>query len=395
MLKLNDAQNVFEKYICNTYGKRRLVLSHGSGSSVFDTSGKEYLDFLSGIAVSSMGHNNPAIVKAVSAQTAKLIHCSNLYFTEPQTAYARQIITQKMQGYKLFFCNSGAEANEAAIKLIRKYTANPAKSTIITFKNSFHGRTLATVTATGQTKYNEPFKPLVPVFKYAEFNNLESVKKLVDKNTSAIMVELIQCEGGINTGSAAFVKGLADLCKKYGILLALDEVQTGAGRTGRFFCFEHYKIKPDIVTVAKGIAAGIPMGVMFAKKEIADAFVPGDHASTFGGNPLACAAALEVLKYLNTANLKKIYDSGEYFKNKINSLKNPFIKETRGKGLIIGIELSEKIGDAVQLDCEKNGLLINSIHNEVLRIAPPLTVKKQAIDKAVRIIDKSIRQCAE
>ncbi|HPP86585.1 MAG TPA: aspartate aminotransferase family protein [bacterium] len=392
MLKLKEAEKIFEDYICQTYGKRRLVLSYGSGLYIFDTENKKYLDFLSGLAVSSMGHNHPKIVKALNEQAQKLIHCSNLYFNEPQSRLAKNLIEQKMPGYKLFFCNSGAEANEAAIKLTRKFTNNPEKSKIITFKNSFHGRTMATITATGQTKYNESFKPLLPIFEYADFNDINSVKRLIDKNTAAVMLELIQCEGGVNISSKKFIQELSELCSANKLLLILDEVQTGAGRTGKFFCFEHYNIKPDIVTLAKGIAAGVPMGIMFAKKEIADAFKPGDHASTFGGNPLACAAALEVLKFLNDKNLQKIYELGEYFKTEILSLKNPLIKEARGLGLMIGIELNKKIADDIQLECEKSGLLINSIHNEVLRIAPPLIVKKSEIDKALKIIETALKK---
>ncbi|HPG32083.1 MAG TPA: aminotransferase class III-fold pyridoxal phosphate-dependent enzyme, partial [bacterium] len=249
--------------------------------------------------------------------------------------------------------------------------------------------TLATVTATGQPKYHNPFKPLPPDFYYAEFNSIESVKKLINRKTSAIMIELIQCEGGVNIASKKFVKELVKLCSENKILLIIDEVQTGTGRTGKFFCFEHYGIKPDIVTIAKGIAAGVPMGIMFAKKNIADAFAPGDHASTFGGGPLACAAAKTVVEHLNKNNLLKILQNGEYFKKKIEDLKHPLVKEVRGIGLIIGIELKQECGNEIQLKCEENGLLTNSIHNTVIRLVPPLIIDKKIIGESVKILKKS------
>ena len=306
-MNISKAKEILTNSICPSYGERRLVLESGKGCFVFDSSGKKYIDLLSGIAVSSMGHSNKKVCEAITVQAKKLIHTSNLYHNIPQLLLSKKLYENLNSEYKMFYCNSGAEANESAIKLTRKFTNNPEKAGIITFKNSFHGRTLATVTATGQPKYYTPFKPLPPDFFYAEFNNIESVKKLINHKTSAIMIELIQCEGGINIASKKFVKELVKLCADKKILLIIDEVQTGTGRTGKFFCFEHYGIKPDIVTIAKGIAAGVPMGVMFAKKNIADTFAPGDHASTFGGGPLACAAAKTVVDYLTKNNLLKIY----------------------------------------------------------------------------------------
>lgn len=327
-MDIKKAKEICDKYICSTYPERRLLLSHGNGSYVFDAAGKKYLDFLSGLAVSSMGHGNKMLADAIGKQALKLIHTSNLYHNIPQLNLA-EALGNRLKEYKLFFCNSGAEANEAAIKLSRKFHAKPEKTEIISFKNSFHGRTLATVTATGQPKYNEAFKPLVPTFHYADFNDISSVKKLASKKTGAIMLELIQCEGGVNIADKKFVKEIFDFCKQNGILLIIDEVQTGCGRTGKLFSFQHFGITPDIFSVAKGIAGGVPMGIMFAKKNIADAFKPGDHASTFGGNPLVCSAAFEVVKYLTPAKLKEIYSKGEYFKKSILKQKHPLVKNVR------------------------------------------------------------------
>ena len=388
-MNIKQAKTICDNYICNTYPDRKLLLTHGSGCFVYDSDGKKYLDFLSGLAVSSLGHGNKFLAKALVNQAQKLIHTSNLYHNIPQLELA-QLLGKRLKEYKLFFCNSGAEANEAAIKLSRKYHSNPDKTEIITFKNSFHGRTIATVTATGQTKYNEAFKPLLPTFHYADFNNMESVVKLVSKKTGAIMLELIQCEGGVNIADKKFIKDLFEFCKKKGILLIIDEVQTGSGRTGKFFSFQHFGITPDIFSAAKGIAGGVPMGIMFAKKNIAAAFKPGDHASTFGGTPLVCAAALEVVKFLSPQKLKEIHAKGEYFKKILNKEKHPLIKNIRGIGLMIGIELNTECAAAVQATCEKNGLILNSIQNKILRLAPPLIVTNSELDAAVKIIVKSL-----
>ncbi|MBP7654833.1 aspartate aminotransferase family protein [Candidatus Dependentiae bacterium] len=389
-MNIEKAKKILNKSICPTYGERRLVLEYGSGCNVFDSSGKRYIDLLSGIAVSSLGHSHPKIIEAISCQVKKLIHVSNLYHNIPQLKLSEKLSEIVKNEYKMFYCNSGAEANEAAIKLTRKYMSNPDKAGIITFFNSFHGRTMATVTATGQSKYHNPFRPLPPEFYYADFNNIESVKKLINKKMSAVMIELIQCEGGINLAEKKFVKELAELCKKNRMLLIIDEVQTGTGRTGKFFCFENYGIKPDIVTIAKGIAAGVPMGIMFARKNVAESFLPGDHASTFGGGPLACAAAEIVVDYLNESNLHKIFEKGEYFKKKICGLKHNLVKEVRGIGLIVGIELKKDCGNDIQVEAEKRGLLINSIHNNVIRIVPPLIIDRKTIDESVKILKDTL-----
>jgi len=393
-----DTQKIIElnkKFVMHTYSPIPLVIDKGKGVKVWDKEGKKYLDFISGIGVNAIGHSHPKILKAIREQSERLLHCSNLYYIEPQVKLAEKLCHLSFAD-KVFFSNSGAEANEAAIKLARKFgTKKSGKENkcyeIITMENSFHGRTLTTVAATAQTKYQKGFSPLPPGFKYASFNNLEGVKKLISEKTCAIMVEPIQGEGGINVATGSFLKGLREICDKEKILLILDEVQCGLGRTGKLFAYQHYGIEPDIMTLAKPFGGGLPIGATLAKESVASCFEPGDHASTFGGNPLVCASALAFLEIIEEENLvEKAQERGEYFKNKLGELKKkfPFIKEIRGKGVMIGIELEFEEGKNIVNECRQEGLLINCTSKNVLRFLPPLTIEERDIDQAVNILHK-------
>jgi len=384
---------VFESYNTNimpTYKKVPLVFVKGKGSKLWDIHSKVYLDFFPGWGVGNLGHCHPKVVSAVRDQLAKLIFIPNNYYHIPQAKLAKEIIYWTYPG-KVFFCNSGAEANEGAIKLARKF--GKGRFEIITFENSFHGRTLATLTATGQSKYQAGFGPLPEGFKTVKFNDLEAVKKAITDKTIAIMLELVQGEGGINVATKEFVLGLKKICTDKDLLLIIDEVQTGIGRTAKLFAYQHYGIIPDIMTLAKSLGGGFPIGCMVVKEKIADTLGPGMHASTFGGGPVIARAALAVLKAIQEekllANAKKM---SEYLFAKLNVLKDkyPLIKEVRGLGLMIGVELNIE-GKTIVDKCISSGLLINCTHDNVLRLMPALNITKQEIDKAIRILDEALK----
>lgn len=381
-----------KRFLFNTYSRQPVVLTKGKGCYVWDIEGNRYLDFVGGISVCILGHSHPAVAKAISEQSRKLLHVSNLYHIEPQAVLAEMLVKNSFAD-AVFFCNSGAEAVEGAIKLARKYSHDKfgaGRHRIIAMKNSFHGRTLAALTATGQEKFHRGFEPLVDGFDYAEFNNIDSVVDKVDSMTCAIIVEPIQCEGGINVATPEFLKALRDISLERGVLLIFDEVQTGMGRTGKLFCYQHYGVEPDIMTLAKGLGNGVPIGALLAKKEIADAFTPGTHASTFGGNLLSTSAGIATLKYLLEKNvLKNCEKMGRYLKDKIVKLskKFDFIKDVRGLGLLLGIELEFSGKEFVDLARER-GLLINCTSERVLRLAPPLIVNKKEIEEAVDILEE-------
>ncbi|MBI5588490.1 MAG: aspartate aminotransferase family protein [Deltaproteobacteria bacterium] len=372
-------------HVANTYGRFPVAMVKGKGTRVWDADGREYLDFTSGLAVCNLGHCHPKVVAAIKAQAETLIHISNLYHIGPQSELAK-LLTENSFANKVFFCNSGAEANEASIKLARKYFSVKGESRfqIISMEKSFHGRTMATLAATGQKKFQAGFEPLLEKFHYVPFNDVEAVRKAVTGSTAAVMVEPIQGEGGVNVPSDSFLGELKALCKEAGILLIFDEVQVGMGRTGTLFAYENYGVVPDIMSLAKGLAGGVAIGAMLATDEVASAFTPGTHASTFGGNPLATAAGLAALKAIKEEGvLENCRKSGEYLVKKLNELKGvfPFIKEIRGKGLIIGAELDEGIkgGDIVK-ECLSRGLLINCVGDKTLRFIPALIVTKEDID---------------
>ena len=383
------------------FNRYKIVLDHGEGAEVWDINGKKYLDFLGGIAVNVLGHNNKALVQAVTEQAGKLIHCSNLYYTKPQADAAAKLV--KLSGLdKAFFANSGAEANEGAIKIARKYgySINPEKTEIISAWDSFHGRTLATLTATGQTHYHEGLGPLPAGFTYVHYNDIAELESNISDKTAAVMLETIQGEGGVHTPDGDYLKQVRELCDKHGALLILDEIQAGIGRSGKFFAYENYGIKPDIVTLAKGLAGGVPIGAFIVTDKVAAAFKPGDHGTTFGGNPLACAAANVVLDTVPKDEfLKNIQAVGKYFKDKLQELakKYPkFIVDVRGEGLILGVELiSSDHGRDIVNDCLAKGLIINCTAGKVLRFIPPLIITTAQIDEAFAVMDEVIGKYAE
>ena len=373
-----------KKYVMQTYSRFDVIIEHGKDCYVFDKDGKRYLDLVGGLATCSVGHGNEKVAEAVCNQSKKLLNITNLYYTEPQI-----ILAKKLAGLsglsKCFFCNSGAEANEAAIKLARKHTG---KTDIIAAKNAFHGRTLAALSATWKEKFRKKFKPLVPGFTFVDYDNIAAVKEAITEKTAAVIVEPIQGESGIIVPSDEYLTGLKKLCEEKNILLILDEIQTGTGRTGKFFSYLHYNVKPDIVTIAKGLANGIPIGVMIAGKGIE--FDKGDHASTFGGNNLSCAAANAVIDFISENDLmKNAVETGNYFIKKLNELKikHEVIKEVRGKGLMIGVELTAECKDIAD-KCLETGLLVNCASDKVLRFLPPLIITKGEIDAALSILDE-------
>ncbi|MDI6782785.1 MAG: acetylornithine transaminase [bacterium] len=380
------------KYIMNTYGIRDLALVRGQGVNVWDADGKEYLDFIGGIAVNLLGHCHPAVIDAIKSQAETLIHVSNLYYIEPQVKLA-ELLCQLSFGQKCFFCNSGAEANETAIKLTRKYAKlnfGQEKYEIISMLGSFHGRTLGAITATGQPKYHQGFEPLVPGFVYATFNNLDSVNEKITEHTCAILVEPIQGESGVHPATPEFLSGLRQLCDQHNLLLIYDEVQCGLARTGKMFAYELYNVPPDIMTLSKGLGGGVPIGATITTDKIASAFSPGNHASTFGGNPLATAAAFATLQVIQQERLAEhAAGLGEYFFSQLLQLKNkyPFITEVRGQGLMLGIELDRE-GNPYVAKCAEKGLLINCVADKVLRFLPPLIIKPEHIDTAISILDQ-------
>ena len=379
--------------LAKNYNRRKISFKKGKGSYLYSTNGKKYLDFVQGIAVNSLGHANPDLIKAISKQSKKVWHVSNAFIIPEGEKLAKKL-TQKTFADSVIFQNSGAEATEAAIKIARRYfysIGKPNKYRIICIKNSFHGRTIATINASGSKKMTEGFGPKVPGFDHFEFGNHKKMKKLINKNTAAIMVETVMGEGGIKVIPSWCIKELRKICNKKGILLILDEVQCGIGRSGRFFAFENAKIKPDIVPIAKGIGGGFPIGAVLMSKKVAKAMTPGTHGSTFGGNPLAMsvgnAVIDQILKKGFLTNVKRLSDYFHYELNKIQKQFPNIIKEVRGVGYLIGLQLFFDQTKFIQL-LMKNKLLTIRAAENVIRILPPLNVKKIEIDLALRIIKK-------
>ncbi len=384
------------QYVANTYGRYPLLLVRGKGTRVWDLEGEEYLDFVSGLAVCNLGHCHPKVVKAIQDQAEKLIHVSNFYYIEPQIQLA-SLLCQHSFADKVFFCNSGAEANEGALKLARKYSKEKMgkdRYEIITMERSFHGRTLATLTATGQEKFHKGYEPLMPGFKYVPFNDIGAVKNAIDSKTCAVMVEPIQGEGGVNCPSEGYLKSLREICDEKGLLLIYDEVQVGMGRTGRLFAYEHDGVEPDLLTLAKSLAGGVPIGALLIKKGIADSFKPGDHASTFGGNPLATAAGVAALTaLLEERMLENCQKMGDYFIAQLEEIKKkfPIVQEVRGKGLILGMELKIDGGSIVH-EMLKKKILINCTMGNVLRFLPPLIVTQEEIDRVIKTLEEVFKK---
>ena len=380
------------------FARYNIVLDHGDGPYIYDTKGKKYIDFLAGIAVNVVGHNYKPLVDAVSKQASKMIHCSNLYYTEVQVEAAEKL--KKLSGMdKVFFGNSGAEANEGAIKLARKYATNidPEKIQIISALHSFHGRTLATLTATGQDHYHHGFGPLPAGFDYVPYNDIQALEAKMSDKTCAVMLEAIQGEGGVHVPDPDYLPKVRALCDKYNAVLIFDEVQCGMGRTGTFFGCQQFGVKPDIVTLAKGLAGGVPIGAFMATDKVANAFHAGDHGSTFGGNPLACAATCVVLDALIDGNLmENAKEIGAYLQSKFEEYKAKYpnlIKEVRGRGLILGMELTRP-GREIANECLDYGAIINCTAGNVLRFVPPLNITKAHVDELISVLDKVLPKYA-
>ncbi len=383
----------YQEYVMPTYTRAPLVIVKGCGSKVWDIDGNLYLDFFPGWAVSGLGHAHPLVVKALSEQAKKILHVPNNYYNELQAKLAKKISQNSFAG-KVFFCNSGAEGVEAAIKLARKYGSPRGRYEIITMENSFHGRTLATLAATAQAKYKQGFAPLPEGFRHVPFNDLGSVKAKISSRTIAVILELIQGEGGINVAGVEYIQALRKLCNKSGLLLIFDEVQTGIARTGKMFCYQHYNVEPDVMILAKSLGGGFPIGAIIAKRQISDTLQAGTHASTFGGSPLACACGLAVFQAIEQqgllANVRKM---GDYLYKKLTQLQKKYriIKEIKGKGLMLGIELHQA-GQSIYEQCLKKGLLINCTHRNVLRIMPQLGVSTKEINQAIEILDSVLKK---
>ena len=381
-----------QSHYMKVFGRYPVVLSHGDGPYVYDVEGKKYIDFLAGIAVNVLGHAHPHLVTAISEQAAKLIHCSNLYYTAPQANLANKL--SEVSGLeRIFLANSGAEANEGAIKLARKYakTISHDKVNIITAENSFHGRTLATLTATAQPKYQKGYEPLPQGFSYVPYNDIAALAAAMNEQTAAVMLEPIQGEGGIQVPDATYLEQVRALCDQNGALLIFDEIQTGMGRTGKMFAFQHSTIKPDIVTLAKGLGGGVPIGAVLASEKVAGAVGPGDHGSTFGGNPLAAAAGNAVLAVIEQEKLLANAEAiGQYMIDELNKLKAKYpalVKDVRGKGLMIGMQLYVPGGNFVTAAMQQ-GALINCTAGDVLRFVPPLIITRTHVDELIAILDK-------
>lgn len=386
MMNTQDVIALFDKYVIANYGRLPKVITKGLNNKLWDLEGNEILDMFPGWAVSGIGHCHPKVVEAVQKQVSELIHIDNTFYITLQGQLAK-MLSERAFGGKSFFCNSGAEANEAALKLARRHTPKE-KYKFITAEKSFHGRTFAAVTATGQPKYHEGFLPLPPGFVYVPYNDIDTLQEAFDDEVAAVMIEPIQGEGGVHEATAEYMQTIRDLCDAHGALMILDEVQTGMGRTGQWFGYQHYDITPDIITLAKALGGGLAIGAMMARPEIAASLVPGTHASTFGGNPLACAAGVAVIEAIEEEGLlDNAKQTGQYTREKLEELKEkyPIIDHIRGKGLMLALQLAVP-GANIVGRCLEKGLRINCTQETVLRFMPSMTVTKEEIDQAVAIL---------
>jgi len=382
-----------ERYVLHTYGRTPFVLERGEGMYVYDTEGKAYLDFVAGIAVNALGHADPGVAGAIADQASQLIHVSNLYHTIPQAELAEMLVESSFAD-KVFFCNSGTESVEAAIKFARKWakvTGDVARTEFVAFTEAFHGRTMGSLALTPRPHYQDPFRPLMPGVKFAAFNELEAAAEAIDANTCACIVEPLQGEGGVNPATESFLKALRDLCDEQNALLIFDEVQCGLGRTGTLWAHEPFDVTPDIMTLAKPLGGGLPIGATLMTQEVADVMAPGDHASTFAANPVVCAAAKEVFARISDpAFLERVRSVGDYLLNKLLMLQEKYdvIQEVRGRGLIVGVQTDIDVGPIVDA-CYEEGLLTVKAGDNVLRMVPPLIVEKEHVDEAIEIVDEA------
>jgi acetylornithine/N-succinyldiaminopimelate aminotransferase len=388
----DELKQMAEQYLMGTYARQPISIVRGRGPKVYDLEGREYVDFVGGIAVNVLGHGHPDLVLAIQKQAAQLIHTSNLYYTEPQVQLAQTLVDHSFAD-QAFFCNSGAEANEAAIKLARRFSHDKygaGRFEIITMKQSFHGRTMATLTATGQEKVQRGYEPLLPGFSYVTFNHLAELEQAVTSSTAAVMLEPIQGEGGVHVASRDYLRAVRELCTQRDVLLIFDEVQTGMGRTGTLFAYEQLGVQPDIMTLAKGLGGGVPIGACLATARVSKAFGSGSHASTFGGNPLACAAALAVLRVLLEGRvLDQARRMGDYLSKGLSECKerHHIVREVRGLGMLQGMEV-EMDAKTIVSECLKRGLLVNAAGDHVLRFIPPLIITQREIDRLLEVLSQ-------
>jgi predicted acetylornithine/succinylornithine family transaminase len=390
--QMQSTQSLADTYMFQTYARFPITLMRGEGCRVWDEGGKEYLDFVGGLAVCALGHSSSLVTQVLEDQSKRLVHVSNLYYTRPQTELA-QLLVENSFADRVFFANSGAEANEAAIKLARRYSKEkfgPDRHLIISMKGSFHGRTIATLSATGQEKIQAGNDPLLGGFRFVPFNDLSSLEQAIDESVCAVMLEPIQGEGGVVCPHPDYIKGVEQICLDRNLILIFDEVQVGMGRTGRLFAHEHYGVRPHIMTLAKALGNGLPIGAMLATEELSSSFGPGSHASTFGGTPLVSAVAKAVLQsLLEDGWIDNCREMGEYFKGRLEELgkKYDFIKDVRGQGLILGMEL-DRVGGPIVDACMEKGFLINCAQERVLRFLPPFIVGKEEIDLLIGTLDE-------
>lgn len=392
-MKTQETIDLFKKYVIANYGRLPRVMVKGEGCYMWDADGKKVLDMFPGWAVSGIGHCHPKVVEAIRKQAGELIHVDNTFYSVPQGRLA-QMLSERGFGGKCFFCNSGAEANEGALKLARLYTSKAKKYKFITCEGSFHGRTFAAVTATAQPKYHEGFLPLLPGFIYIPFNDVSALQAAFTDEVAAVLVEPIQGEGGINVATPEFLRAIRRLCDEKGAVMILDEVQTGMGRTGKWFGYQHFDVEPDILTMAKALGGGVAIGGMMAREEIAACLVPGKHASTFGGNCLACAAGIATVEAIEEENLlQRAVEMGQYAQDRLRALKDkyPVIDHIRGIGLMIGIQLTRP-GAQIVAKCLEKGLRINCTHDTVIRFMPAMIVTKEQIDEAVGIFESVLAE---
>jgi acetylornithine/N-succinyldiaminopimelate aminotransferase len=392
MLSSLEAVELFKRYVIGNYARSPVCLVRGEGSYVWDAEGNRYLDFFPGWGCDLLGHCPPTVVEAVRDQLGRLIHVPNTWYTEPQGVLARALSERTGWGGQCFFCNSGTEAVEAAIKVAR-LNGKPGRYKIISMMNSFHGRTLGALTATGQPKYHQGLEPLLAGFNYAPFGDLDAVSRLIDAETCAILVESIQGEGGINLPPDEYLSGLRELANKHGLLLIFDEVQAGMARTGRWFAHQHWGVEPDVMTLAKGLAGGLACGALIARPEVADKLKPGTHAATFGGNPIACRAALAVIETIEANDLlTRAQKIGKQFSERLNAIRSvcPSIQEVRVKGAMIGVQLSIDAAPVVQ-ECLRRKLLINATHGTVVRLLPALTLTDEQLGEGCAILESVLR----
>lgn len=378
------------KYVMNTYGRFPIALDHGEGAVLWDVEGKRYIDLTSGIGVNCLGYKHDKLIAAITEQAGRLMHVSNLFTTEPMIRVAQKLVEKSHLGGKVFFANSGAEANEGAIKLARKYSFDKygeGRCKIVTLRNSFHGRTVTTLKATGQDRFHNYFFPFTEGFDYAEANDIRSVRTKADDMTCAVMMELVQGEGGVLPLDKEFVKAVEALCREKDMLLLIDEVQTGIGRTGSLFCFQQYGITPDVVTMAKGLGGGMPVGAVMAAASCANVLTPGTHATTFGGTPIVCAAANTVLDIVGDGQfLAQVREKGEYLKNGILALGSPAIHDVRGMGLMLGIVVDEGKHTAFANRLIERGVLVLTAGSSIVRLLPPLTITREELDEALAVM---------